>query len=55
MLKFGPYESASMKTEYGRLECAIEIVDDVDDAIRHINENGSSHTDAIVTNNGRNK
>jgi len=54
MLKFGPYESASMKTEYGRLECAIEIVDDVDDAIRHINENGSSHTDAIVTNNDDN-
>ena len=51
-LKFGPYLAASMKTEYGSLECAVEIVDDLDAAIKHINENGSSHTDAIVTNNG---
>ena len=52
VLKFGPYPAASMREEYGALECAVEIVDDIDDAIEHINQNGSSHTDAIVTNNG---
>lgn len=41
-----------MHTEYSSLECAVEIVDDVDDAINHINTYGSSHTDAIVTKNG---
>lgn len=41
-----------MRTEYGGLECAVEVVDDVDDAIRHINKHSSGHTDAIVTNDG---
>lgn len=52
VLKFGPSVTASMRTEYGALECAVEIVDDVDDAIQHINAYGSSNTDAIITNNG---
>ncbi|GFO23858.1 delta-1-pyrroline-5-carboxylate synthase [Plakobranchus ocellatus] len=51
VLKFGPSLAASMKTEYGSLECAIEIVEDLDEAIEHINKFGSSHTDSIVTNN----
>lgn len=50
MLRFGPSLAASMRTEYGGLECAVEVVDDVDDAIRHINKHSSGHTDAIVTN-----
>ncbi|XP_050395440.1 delta-1-pyrroline-5-carboxylate synthase isoform X1 [Patella vulgata] len=50
-IKFGPPEETNMKKEYGALECAVEIVDGVDDAINHINQYGSSHTDTIVTEN----
>ncbi|XP_041370135.1 delta-1-pyrroline-5-carboxylate synthase-like [Gigantopelta aegis] len=49
-LKFGPSPASSMKKEYGALECAVEIVNDVNEAIEHINKFGSSHTDTIVTN-----
>ena len=42
-----------MKLEYGQLECAMELVSDVDDAIRHIHAHGSSHTDTIITENGK--
>lgn len=48
-LTFGPPLAPSMRTEYGDLACCIEIVDDVDEAIEHIHEFGSSHTDSIVT------
>jgi glutamate-5-semialdehyde dehydrogenase len=39
------------KTEYSDLILAIKVVDDLADAINHINRYGSKHTDAIVTNN----
>ncbi|MBN1798628.1 MAG: glutamate-5-semialdehyde dehydrogenase [Spirochaetales bacterium] len=39
------------KTEYLDLILSIKIVDTIDQAIRHINNYGSHHTDAIVTDN----
>jgi len=51
-LPFGPIPASTLKKEYSELECAIELVDDVDDAIKHIECHGSSHTDSIITDNG---
>lgn len=48
-LKFGPPPAPSLHTEYGDLSVTVELVDDVKDAIQHINKYSSSHTDAIVT------
>lgn len=51
-LTFGPPPAKSMKHEYGSLECCIEVVNDIEAAIKHIHKFGSSHTDVIVTENG---
>ncbi len=37
------------QAEYGDLELSIKLVEDVYAAIEHINENGSKHTESIVT------
>ncbi|WP_299267367.1 glutamate-5-semialdehyde dehydrogenase [Halorientalis sp.] len=37
------------ETEYGDLELSIRVVDDVYDAVTHINTHGSKHTESIVT------
>ncbi|KAF6199209.1 hypothetical protein GE061_007234 [Apolygus lucorum] len=50
-LTFGPPPAKSLRTEYGTLECAIEIVSGLDEAVEHISKFGSSHTDVIVTEN----
>ena len=40
-------------TEYVDLILSVKVVDDIDEAIRHIRKYGSAHTDAIVTGNIR--
>ncbi|KAJ0004998.1 hypothetical protein NQD34_011212 [Periophthalmus magnuspinnatus] len=50
-LTFSPSEVKSLRTEYGELECCIEVVDSMQEAIDHIHKYGSSHTDVIVTEN----
>ncbi|KAL2102503.1 hypothetical protein ACEWY4_001671 [Coilia grayii] len=50
-LTFSPSEVKSLRTEYGDLECCIEVVDSLQEAIDHIHKYGSSHTDVIVTDN----
>lgn len=52
-LTFSPSEVKSLRTEYGDLELCIEVVDSVQEAIDHIHKYGSSHTDVIVTENGK--
>ncbi|CAF4207683.1 unnamed protein product [Rotaria socialis] len=51
LLAFPPPPANSLRIEYGDLQCCIEVVDDVYDAIEHINKFGSNHTDSIVTDN----
>ncbi|GAB0191892.1 delta-1-pyrroline-5-carboxylate synthase [Grus japonensis] len=50
-LTFSPSEVKSLRTEYGDLECCIEVVDSVQEAVEHIHKYGSSHTDVIITEN----
>lgn len=44
-----PASDEDFRTEFLSLILAVKVVDDLDAAIRHINEHGSHHTDAIVT------
>lgn len=38
------------ETEYHRLKISIKVVDGIDEAIEHINQYGTHHSDAILTN-----
>nr|AJP75147.1 pyrroline-5-carboxylate synthetase [Leptinotarsa decemlineata] len=51
LLTFGPPLAKSMKHEYGSLECCIEVVKNMDEAINHIHTFGSGHTEVIITEN----
>ncbi len=46
-----PAKEEDWTTEYLDLILAIRVVKDMDEAIRHMEQYGSDHTDAIVTNN----
>ncbi|XP_048843513.1 delta-1-pyrroline-5-carboxylate synthase [Brienomyrus brachyistius] len=50
-LSFSPSEVKSLRMEYGDLECCVEVVDSMQEAVEHIHKYGSSHTDVIVTEN----
>ena len=40
--------ATEMKFEYGDLACLVEVVDNVDEAINWIHQNGSGHTESII-------
>ncbi|KAF7286716.1 hypothetical protein GWI33_004340 [Rhynchophorus ferrugineus] len=48
-LQFGPPLAKSMKHEYSSMECCVEVVDNMDQAVEHIHKYGSSHTECIIT------
>ncbi|XP_033975690.1 delta-1-pyrroline-5-carboxylate synthase isoform X1 [Trematomus bernacchii] len=50
-LTFSPSEAKSLRAEYGDLECCMEVVDSMQEAVDHIHKYGSSHTDVIITEN----
>ena len=45
-----PASDADWDTEYLSLECAIKVVSSIDEAISHIAQHSSHHTDAIISN-----
>ena len=51
LVKFAPKIIHTFRKEYSDLEITIEAVNDVEQAINHINKYGSHHTDSIVTQN----
>ena len=48
-MTFAPPETNNLKLEYGDMACTVELVSSVNDAIEHIHQYGSSHTDVIIT------
>lgn len=52
-MTFCPSVARSLRKEYGDLECCLEVVDSVLEAVEHIHKYGSSHTDVIITENSK--
>ena len=51
--KAKPATDADWDTEYLSFVVGVKVVDSLDEAVRHINDHGSHHTDAILTENAR--
>lgn len=51
IISVNPATDEDWDTEYLELILAIKIVDDIEQAIQHINQHGSHHSDAIISNN----
>jgi len=51
--KAKPATEADWDTEYLSFIVGVKVVDSLDEAVRHINDHGSHHTDAILTENAR--
>ena len=47
--KFGAGKVTEWHHEYLDMKCSVKVVSGIDEAIAHINRNGSGHTDAIIT------
>lgn len=48
---FGVEKASEWHHEYLDMKCSVKLVEDVSEAIAHINHYGSGHTDAIITEN----
>jgi delta-1-pyrroline-5-carboxylate synthetase len=48
-LALGLPPAEDLRFEYGDLKAAVEVVDDIDEAIAHVHRYGSGHTESIVT------
>lgn len=48
-VEVGPATEADWETEYLDLKMAVGVVDSLEEAIEHVNEHGTSHSEAIVT------
>jgi len=48
-VEVSPASDADWETEYLDLKMAIAVVDSLEEAIEHVNEHGTSHSEAIVT------
>jgi len=46
----GPADNEDWSTEYLDLKMSVRVVDDLDEAIEHINTNSTGHSEAIITN-----
>ena len=51
--KFSKATEKDWSTEYLEKIISVKIVEDVDEAINHINTFGSGHTESIITNNSK--
>lgn len=52
LLPFPETGVSTLTQEYSSLECAVEVVNNLQEAIDVINSHGSAHTDTIITEDG---